>query len=1702
MKSVLFLLTLWLFAGLGSRLSAQADIPADYAAIIGSTAGTVSDGYGSPGSIATFGRASFPVLIDGDAAPALAAGRYGNGVSATAARAVAGAHTGFFSTDGSTTSQLFVNSILWASRKASPGLVRVGSTDSGLRTFLQGQGFLTKAISTSMSNSTNDLSTCDVFVGNFHSGFSAGAITKIQTFAAAGGGLVVCSTPWALSTQAFNDALLVLEPFGLAMSGSGTSSSTFTVAASPLPTFHSALLGIDRMIDESVNGVPFALADERIAAASVDRTLAVLPQQAGILAALAALEPSYGTITVTAAAPLVKANQPVHAMLARYQSSRYDSMPASQLFVHPSSSDWPGSPAPGGTTVTRTITVNGNVPTDSYINWGDRGRRYDTRLYAAPGATITVDIPADKVAGGVRVDIGCHIDVNFHLDQWNRFPKVTRSVPLTQTSTATGNVFGGLIWINVPAGANLGTFNVTISGALEAPSFQLGVDTDATWNSTLKNLPGAWGCIMTDNVAAYGNTPAFTVYVSRNQLQNVTSAEAVAQHWKEVIETADDLMGYTAHRKRGESALSDRDILAGYGHAGYPVMMAYGDSSSLVDATVKGGDWGFYHEIGHTYQDSYDGTYGIATHGEVDVNLVPALLYTHVHDRTCWDGDVHSTFNGGNRLSTRQLFQGRPAVDQTWSYACSDGATAYDFYFNLAEAFGWETYRSALSRLIAWHKGGTDAGLSALSYAGDSDQDRRDRFYVIFCDATGRNLDAYFQQYGLGVAGRGYEISADAKSQIAAKGYPTWTANTAVDSISPPPPLDLPEGTAPGTQVTTLQANDPEEPGTIWNWSIVSGNNGGNFVIDRRSGQLAVAATGLDFETATSYTLTVRAEDGGVPRYSVDRTVLIDIDNLVEGPRQSGWAVFSATTTMASGTVLGPGITADATRSLSSTAILSGNASGAFALDAQGRVILQNPAALPTASVVTLVIRGTDSAGITGYSTVRILSRTATGLREQRWSGQTNFNNNTWTGSTNFSGTLATSTSAQNVGSSYSRRVTGWLIAPTTGNYTFWVSSDDGSRFYLGTDSTSESRVLIASLATWTSFQNFDAESSQQSVSIPLIAGRAYWFEAQQAEGSGSDHVAVAWLRPGQTTREIIPSSWLIPNVTGITANSVAAVPSAPVIDDQSFSIAENSSTSTVLGTLVATDTDAGDTLNYGISSGNGAGLFSLHPATGVLSLAATPDHEAASSHTLVITVTDAIGMSDSAAVTITVTNVNDPPVMAQSVFDLGDAPEDEAFSGLLSASDPDAGDTLTFSKVNGPTWLQVATDGTLSGTPGNSDVGPAQGLVRVTDSSGASAEADLLLEVVNRNDPPAFTSETFSLGATEDEAITGNLSATDIDAGDLLTFTKSSGPAWLQIASNGSLGGTPGNADVGLNAFEITVTDAAGATDTAMLQITVAAVNDAPVFLTDPVTRESALEGEPYTGTSLAGTAVDADAGDALSYSKVAGPGWLSIAADGTLSGTPPEGSAGSQSFTIRATDLAGAFDEAQLTFTVEGLPLPWVSADIGTDIPQGSVSHASGSFTQSGAGQLAGRADRMRFTYQAISGNGELTARISNIQDTGNASRVGVMVRESLATDSRHVFMGLSGTGTYRWVRRTSNGSSTSTTQSGTGTLPDAWIRIRRSGNTITTFRSSDGIQWNTVGSVSVAMSPNCYIGLVVASGSTDVLNTSTFSQVSFTP
>lgn len=111
----------------------------------------------------------------------------------------------------------------------------------------------------------------------------------------------------------------------------------------------------------------------------------------------------------------------------------------------------------------------------------------------------------------------------------------------------------------------------------------------------------------------------------------------------------------------------------------------------------------------------------------------------------------------------------------------------------------------------------------------------------------------------------------------------------------------------------------------------------------------------------------------------------------------------------------------------------------------------------------------------------------------------------------------------------YSQWLRGWLIAPATGNYTFWIASDDVSEFWLSADKNPTGKTLRCSVNGWTHSGEWTKYPSQQSTPVLLTAGQSYYFEVFHIEGSGGDHLAVAWTRPGMAegTREIIAGNVL-----------------------------------------------------------------------------------------------------------------------------------------------------------------------------------------------------------------------------------------------------------------------------------------------------------------------------------------------------------------------------------------------------------------------------------------------------------------------------------------------------------------------------------------------------------------------------------------------
>ncbi len=182
--------------------------------------------------------------------------------------------------------------------------------------------------------------------------------------------------------------------------------------------------------------------------------------------------------------------------------------------------------------------------------------------------------------------------------------------------------------------------------------------------------------------------------------------------------------------------------------------------------------------------------------------------------------------------------------------------------------------------------------------------------------------------------------------------------------------------------------------------------------------------------------------------------------------------------------------------------------------------------------------------------------------------------------------------SGENTGDDYGSRIRALLIPPTTGDYRFFVASDDASELWLSSDDTPENLVRIAYLAGHTSPSNWTANATQASPSLWLTVGRRYYLQVLHKEGGGDDHVQVAWRVPGSSTTNTIPGSAL----AAVDLNYV------PVMSNQTFTVLRDAPAGTVLGTVSA-KTGPMETLTYKLLSSEWTNVFELEPGTGTLLL-------------------------------------------------------------------------------------------------------------------------------------------------------------------------------------------------------------------------------------------------------------------------------------------------------------------------------------------------------------------------------------------------------------------------------------------------------------------------------------------------------------------
>ena len=414
---------------------------------------------------------------------------------------------------------------------------------------------------------------------------------------------------------------------------------------------------------------------------------------------------------------------------------KQDLTPPESVRAHPLAADFPGPVPADAPRLTRTLTINTSEPRGH--STGPRSkpgtlRWHSTGLYAAPGELVTVSVPSAAArTDRLSVRVGAHSDANWARPEWTRMPKISRRFPISSTTTHVANAFGGLIYIEVPVNANLGKVSVKIEGAVAAPLFVLGETDLAAWRNTIRHAPAPWAEIVGRNMI---------VTTDAREVRGLGDPAAVAETWDRVLDLNAELATWPSPaRLRRERFVVDRQIRAGYMHAGYPIMAYMDQSAHLVDALHIStcqydrtqSNWGFFHEVGHNHQSNdwtFDGTV------EVTVNLF--TLY--VHEFLCGIpvASVYHEWAGAHTRAKIERYDFNNPDFELWK---REPGLALLMYVQLQEAFGWDAYR----QVFATYRALPDAARPR------SDNEKRDQWLVRFSRQVGRNLGPFFEMWGV-----------------------------------------------------------------------------------------------------------------------------------------------------------------------------------------------------------------------------------------------------------------------------------------------------------------------------------------------------------------------------------------------------------------------------------------------------------------------------------------------------------------------------------------------------------------------------------------------------------------------------------------------------------------------------------------------------------------------------------------------------------------------------------------------------------------------------------------------------------------------------------------------------------------------------------------------------------------------------------------
>ncbi len=463
------------------------------------------------------------------------------------------------------------------------------------------------------------------------------------------------------------------------------------------------------------------------------------------------------------------------------------------------------------------------------------------------------------------------------------------------------------------------------------------------------------------------------------------------------------------------------------------------------------------------------------------------------------------------------------------------------------------------------------------------------------------------------------------------------------------------ENTATGTTIATSSATDPEAGAISYS---LSGTGSENFSVS--SDGTVTLASGLDYETATGYAITLTASDGA---NSVSETLTINVGDINEAPSlTNSLAASSFAENVATGTTIATASASDP-EAQTITYSLSGTGSENFSVDSAGNITLSSTLDYETATSYSLTLTASDGANSTS-NTINIsvddvielsiaLASSSVSLSETATSGTSVTTTATTTdGSATVTYSLS-GTGSDNFAVSSDGTVTtaASLDYETTTSYSLTLTATDGTNTVtdnLTINITDVDLSLSASLAsaaqseglstgtTIATSSNSNAEGTvtysltdaDNKFSIDSSTGEVTLANALDYETKTSHEFTITATDGVTTTSETFTLS-----VSDLKINSLAVT-----LANSGAALAESSSSGTSVGSSSITNPES-ETVSYSLS-GTGSSNFAVD-SSGNVTTNATLDFETAQSYALTLTAT-AGGNTTTDTFTVNVGNVEE----------------------------------------------------------------------------------------------------------------------------------------------------------------------------------------------------------------------------------------------------------------------------------------------------------------------------------------------------------------------------------------------------------------------------------------------------------------------------